>query len=119
MPPSGQVEDNGGENRAGVKEPTLIYFGNEFPTDDLNDLFRRLQQHSKDRRFRLLNAHLEESTLVLQDEVNKLPHYIRSQVPHFDNIVTLAENGYLRHLGLGAAIESALLLVLQLGLFIG
>ncbi|KAJ6443403.1 Non-reducing polyketide synthase vrtA [Purpureocillium lavendulum] len=121
MSPSSQVEGNVhvGENGASGSDPTLLYFGNEFPSDDLNELFRRLQQHSKDRRFRLLNALLEESTLVLQDEINKLPHHIRSQVPHFDNIVTLAENGYLRDLGLGAAMESALLLVLQLGLFIG
>jgi hypothetical protein len=99
--------------------PTLLYFGNEFPNDDMNELFRRLQKHSKDRRFRLLNAFLEESTLVLQDEVAKLPHHIKSRVPHFDNIVTLWEHGYLRELGLGAAMESAFLLILQLGLFIG
>ncbi|KAJ5908598.1 VrtR2 [Penicillium taxi] len=77
-------------------QPKLLYFGNELPNDDLNDLFRRLLQHSKDRRFRLLNA-----------------------APYFDNILTLSEQGYLRELGLGAAMESAFLLILQLGLFIG
>jgi asperthecin polyketide synthase len=119
MSASGQVEDKVRETGASSNESTILWFGNEFPSDDLNELFRRLQQHSKDRRFRLLNAYLEESTLVLQDEINKLPHHIRSQVPHFDNIVTLSENGYLRDLGLGAAMESALLIILQLGLFIG
>ncbi|KAK2878176.1 Type I Iterative PKS [Arthroderma sp. PD_2] len=100
-------------------QATLLYFGNEFPNDDLNDLFRRLLQHSKDRRFRLLAAFLEEATIVIQDEIAKLPHQVKSQVPHFDNILTLSENGYLRELGLGAAMESALLIALQLGLFIG
>ncbi|KHN97625.1 Beta-ketoacyl synthase [Metarhizium album ARSEF 1941] len=104
---------------ADVSQARLVYFGNEFPSDDLNDLFRKLLQHSKDRRFRSLSAFLDEATLVLQEEVAKLPHNTRSQVPHFDNIVTLAENGYLRELGLGAAMESALLIVLQIGLFIG
>ncbi|KAL4925855.1 ketoacyl-synt-domain-containing protein [Aspergillus undulatus] len=100
-------------------QPTLLYFGNEFPNDDVNELFRRLQQHSKDRRFRHLDSHLQESVLVLQDEIAKLPHHVRSRVPHFDNIVTLSEQGYLRELGLGAAMESAFLLILQVGLFIG
>ncbi|KAJ5909050.1 ketoacyl-synt-domain-containing protein [Penicillium taxi] len=100
-------------------QPTLLYFGNELPNDDVNELFRHLLQHSKDRRFRLLNAYLEESTLILQDEIAKLPHNVKSRVPYFDNIVTLSEQGYLRELGLGAAMESAFLLILQLGLFIG
>ncbi|EFY95624.1 polyketide synthase [Metarhizium robertsii] len=104
---------------AGVSQPRLVYFGNEFPNDDLNELFRKLLQHSKDRRFRSLSAFLDEASLVLQEEIAKLPHNVRSQVPHFDNIVTLSENGYLRELGLGAAMESALLIVLQLALFIG
>ncbi|KAL4948108.1 ketoacyl-synt-domain-containing protein [Aspergillus filifer] len=101
------------------EEPTLWYFGNEFPNDDVNELFRYLLQHSKDRRFRILSAYLEESTLVLQGEIARLPHHVRSRVPHFDSIVTLSEEGYLRDLGLGAAMESAFLLVLQLGLLIG
>jgi asperthecin polyketide synthase len=102
-----------------LEESTLWYFGNELPNDDVNELFRHLLQHSKDRRFRILSAYLEESTLVLQNEIARLPHHVRSRVPHFDNIATLFEEGHLRDLGLGAAMESARLLVLQLGLFIG
>jgi asperthecin polyketide synthase len=113
------TESDGTNSAQDVPTPTLLYFGNEFPSDDVNEIFRRLQQHSKDRRFRLLNAYLEDSILVLQDEIAKLPHSVRSQVPHFDNIATLSEIGYLRELGLGAAMESAFLLILQLGLFIG
>lgn len=115
---SGQIEGNAGEKSAAWKGPTALYSGNKLPSNDLNELFRRLQQQSKDGGFRLLDAHLRESTLVLQEEISRLPHYIRSQVPHFDSIATLSENGYLRHLALGPAIETALLIVLQLGLFI-
>ncbi|KAL2850174.1 hypothetical protein BJY01DRAFT_245639 [Aspergillus pseudoustus] len=100
------------------KGPTTLYSGNRFPSDDLTDLLRRLQQESKDRGFWILNAHLRVSTLVLQEEISKLPHHIRGQVPQFDDIAILSENGHMRHLGLGPAIESALLIVLQLGLFI-
>ncbi|OQE35213.1 hypothetical protein PENCOP_c014G02940 [Penicillium coprophilum] len=113
------TELDGAKSAQYAPTPTLLYFGNEFPNDDVNEIFRRLQQHSKDRRFRLLNAYLEDSVLVLQDEVAKLPHSVKSRVPHFDNIATLSELGYLRELGLGAAMESAFLLILQLGLFIG
>ncbi|KAL4801099.1 ketoacyl-synt-domain-containing protein [Aspergillus venezuelensis] len=40
----------------------------------------------------------------------RLAHHVRSRVPHFDSIVTLSEEGYLRDFGLGAAMESAFLL---------
>ena len=97
----------------------LVYFGNEFPNDDLKELFRRLFRHSKDRRFRLLAAFLEESTSVLKDEVSKLPQPLKDLMPHFDTILNLAEFGDFRQGALGAAVESALLTVLELGMFIG
>lgn len=97
----------------------LVFFTNEFPSDDLKDLFRRLLRQSRDRRFRLLAAFLEESTAVLQHEVSKLPRQLKDLVPHFDTILTLVEHGDFRHGALGAAIESALLTVLELGMLIG
>jgi asperthecin polyketide synthase len=99
--------------------PRLVFFGNEFPTDDLKDLFRRLLRHSRDRRFRVLAAFLEESTVVLKDEVSKLPRPLKDLVPHFANVLTLVEHGDFRQGPLGAAIESALLTVLELGMLIG
>ncbi|KAL9094769.1 MAG: hypothetical protein Q9165_003040 [Trypethelium subeluteriae] len=100
-------------------ETKLVFFGNEFPTDDLKDLFRRLHRHSKDRRFRLLAAFLDESTFVLKDEVSKLSQPLKELVPHFDSILPLAEHGDFRQGALGAAMESALLTVLELGMLIG
>src|SRR4051794_3587041 len=91
------------QDEAGAK---LLFFGNEFPNDDLKDLFRRLLNHSKDRRFRQLAAFLEESTLVIKDEISKLPQLVKDQVPHFDTILTLAEHGDFRECTLGAAMES-------------
>ncbi|KAL4756861.1 type I polyketide synthase [Aspergillus foveolatus] len=97
----------------------VVFFGNEFPSDDLKLLFRRLHRHSKDRRFRLLSAFIQEATLVLKDEISKLPQLLQDQVPHFESVLTLAEHGDFRQGGLGAAMESALLVVLQLGTLIG
>lgn len=103
-----------------VPQPSkLVFFGNEFPSDDLKDLFRRLVQHTKDRRFRHLAAFCEEATFVLKNEVSKLPQPLKDLVPHFDTVLTLAEHGDFRHGALGAAMESALLTVLELGLLIG
>ncbi|KAL4764786.1 type I polyketide synthase [Aspergillus foveolatus] len=98
---------------------TLIFFGNEFPNDDLKGLFRCLLRLSKDRRFRQLAAFLEESTLVLKKEVAALPQPLRDLVPHFHTVLPLAELGDFRQGPLGAAMESALLTVLELGMFIG
>jgi asperthecin polyketide synthase len=119
MPGLPQPQTKAPETVVEDKTSTLVFFGNEFPHDDLKDLFRRLLQHSKDRRFRILAAFFEESTLVLKEEVAKLPQPLKEQVPHFDTILTLAEHGDFRPGNLGAAIESAVLSVLELGLLIG
>lgn len=108
------LEECSGENRT-----KLVFFGNEFPNDDIKVLFRLLHRHSKDRRFRLLRAFIHEATLVLKDEISKLPQTLGDQVPHFDTCMTLVEHGDFREGGLGAAMESALLVVLQLGMLIG
>lgn len=98
---------------------SLVFFGNEFPNDDLKGLFRCLLRLSRDRRFRQLAAFLEESTLVLKKEVAALPQQLRDLVPHFHTVLPLAELGDFRQGPLGAAMESALLTVLELGMFIG
>ncbi|KAL4914719.1 hypothetical protein BDW62DRAFT_219898 [Aspergillus aurantiobrunneus] len=98
---------------------TFIFFGNEFPNDDLKGLFRCLLRLSRDRRFRQLGAFLEESTLVLKKEVAALPQPLRELVPHFHTLLPLAELNDFRQGPLGAAMESALLTVLELGMFIG
>ncbi|KAL2866114.1 non-reducing polyketide synthase nscA [Aspergillus lucknowensis] len=98
--------------------PRLVFFGNEFPSDGLKELFRRLHQHSRDRRFRLLALLLAESAAVLKEEKSKLPQQLQALIPHFDTVCTLAEVDF-RQGPLGAAMESALLTILELGLFLG
>ncbi|KAI9372093.1 hypothetical protein BJX61DRAFT_553236 [Aspergillus egyptiacus] len=97
----------------------LVYFGSEFPNDDLKGLFRCLLRHSKDRRFRQLAAFLEESTLVLKKEVRALPQSLKALVPHFHSLLPIVEVEDFRQGPLGAAIESALLTILELGMLIG
>lgn len=97
----------------------VVFFGNQFPNDDLKDLFRRLSQHSKDVRFRTLAAFLDTATNTLKDEINKLPPHARDEVPHFDNLLGLVEHGDFRGGALSAAMESATLTTLQLAMVIG
>ncbi|KAL3475801.1 hypothetical protein BJX99DRAFT_270936 [Aspergillus californicus] len=97
----------------------LVYFGNEFPNDDLKGLFRCLIRYSKDRRFRQLATFLEESTMVLKKEVAALPQSLKALVPHFHSLLPLVEVDDFRQGPLAAAMESALLIVLELGMFIG
>lgn len=98
---------------------TLIFFGNEFPNDDLKTLFRSMMRLGKDRRFRQLGTFLEESTLVLKKEVAALPQPLRDLVPHFHTLMPLADLNDYRQGPLGAAMESAFLTVLELGMFLG
>ncbi len=110
-------ETSGAPGRAETK---LVFFSNEFPNDDLKDLFRRLHRHSKDRRFTLLAAFLEECTVVVREEAARLPKPLQSLIPHFDSILGLLDTGGdFRQGSLGAAMESVFLCVLELGMLIG
>lgn len=97
----------------------VVFFGNEFPSDDLRHLFRLLQQHSRNRQFPLLSLWVHEATAVVRQELAALPLHLQHQVPYFETVLNLPENGDFRDEGLGAAMEGAFLVVLQVGMFIG
>ena len=93
----------------------LAFFNNEFPNDDRKDLFRRLQRNSKDKRFRFLALFLDEVNTVVREELLKLPQALQSLLPPFQTILSLVD--FCRG-PLSGAMESALLCVLQIGMFI-
>jgi hypothetical protein len=97
----------------------LVFFSNDFPSDDRKNLFRLLQRLSKDKRFTMLATLLENCTRVLQKENALLPQRLRDLIPPFDDILTLVDSGQFRFGPLGAAMESAFLVILQLGMLIG
>ncbi|KAK0648453.1 beta-ketoacyl synthase domain-containing protein [Cercophora newfieldiana] len=97
----------------------LLYFSNEFPNDDLRDLFRRLHTHSKCTRFRLLATFLDACADVVHDEVAALPSHLRKLVPPFKSVLSLVDDPDFRQGPVGGALESALLCVLEIGMFIG
>lgn len=93
----------------------LAFFSNEFPNDDLKELFRRLQRNSKDKRFRFLALFLDEVNAVVREELLKLPQSLQALLPPFQSVLSLAD---FRNGPLGGAIESVLLCVLEIGMFI-
>ena len=97
----------------------LVYFSNEFPRDDLQDLFRELHQHSKDRRHPILARFLEETTLAIRDEVRQLPTALRALIPPFETILNFSDFADLRKGQLCGSIDGILLCTVELGTFIG
>lgn len=98
---------------------SLVYFSNEFPRDDLKDVFRLLYSHSKDRQHPLLASFIQEATLAVRDEVRQLPAKLRYLVPPFETIFSLADHSDLRRSALGGSIDGILLCAFQLATFIG
>ncbi|KAJ5697002.1 hypothetical protein N7536_007414 [Penicillium majusculum] len=96
-----------------------IYFSNEFPTDDLSILLRRLHNHSKQRSHAVLARFLNEATRVLRNEVSQLRTELAELVPSFESVTTLAGETGLRKGRLSQSIDGVLLCVLQLGTYIG
>lgn len=98
----------------------LAYFGKDFPSDNLADLFRRLHRWSNDKRHAHLALFLEETIAVIREEVDKLPKPIPEEVASLQNIVGLVD-GFeaIRTTPIGGALEGSLLVVLQIAALIG
>ena len=97
----------------------LLFFNNEFPNDDLRELFRRLHNNSKGQKFRFLATFLDACSDVVRNEVAALPLNMKKLVPSFKSVLSLANDPDFRQGPLGGALESALLCVLEIGMFIG
>ena len=97
----------------------LVYFSNEFPNDDLQDILRRLHNHSKDRRHAVLAEFLSEATAAIRDEVRQLPKQLRDQIPYFDSILNFGDHPELRKGPLSGSVDGILLCVVELASFIG
>ncbi|KXT14292.1 hypothetical protein AC579_8422 [Pseudocercospora musae] len=97
----------------------FVYFSNEFPKDDLQDIYRGLHKHSKDRNFPLLARFLNEATSAVKDEVSRLPTELKRLIPPFQTLLSWVENKELREGLLCGAIDGVLLIVAQVASYIG
>lgn len=98
----------------------LLFFGNDFPSDNLGDLFRRLHRWSKDKRFTVLGLFLEDAVAVIKSEIGQLSQPVPEQVSSIQSIMGLVD-AYeaIRITPIGASLESALLCTLQIAVLIG
>ncbi|KAL4935846.1 hypothetical protein BDV06DRAFT_233897 [Aspergillus oleicola] len=106
-------------SQAEYSKMKLLYFSNEFPKDDLQGLFRRLYNHSKDRRYPILARFIDEATLAVRDEVRQLPSTVKALVPAFETVLNLADYPELRKGPLGGSMDGVLLCVLEVATLIG
>ncbi|KAH8701023.1 putative polyketide synthase [Talaromyces proteolyticus] len=97
----------------------LIYFSNEFPRDDLQDLFRRIHNQSKDKSHSILAQFIKEATLAIKDEIRHLPTELKQIIPPFDTLLSWAEDNELREGSMCGAVDGVLLIVVQLAAYIG
>ena len=97
----------------------VVYFSNEFPKEDLQDLFRRLHNHSKDKRRPILARFINEATWAVKDEARRLPTELKKLIPPFEDVLSWAENTELREGLICGAIDGVLLIVVQLATYIG
>lgn len=97
----------------------LVYFSNEFPHDDLQQLLRDLRRHSKDRRHATLGRFFEEATLAIRQEVRDLPTALKAQIPTFESILDFVDFAELREGPLCGSIDGILLCLVEIGSLIG
>lgn len=99
---------------------TILLFSHEFPSDDVQALFRSLHRHSQGLKFPLLAAFLTECGRIAKEEIAKLPKHLQEGIPTFQTVLGLASHfEELKRGPLGGAWEGALLCIYQLATLIG
>jgi monodictyphenone polyketide synthase len=96
----------------------VVYFSNEFPKDDLSDIFRLLHDRSKTTNHEVLARFNRDATRAVKKEIEKLPSNLKTQIPPFESLSSWVEQKELREGELCGAIDGVLLILLQLSVFI-
>ncbi|KAK1919829.1 Non-reducing polyketide synthase PKS8-1 [Pyrenophora teres f. teres] len=95
-----------------------IYFSNEFPKEDLKDVFRQLHKESKSSIHHLLARFMSEATRAVKKEIEQLPSSLKQIIPPFETLSAWAEQKELREGELCGAIDGVLLVLLQISVYI-
>ena len=103
----------------GTSNIKFAYFSNEFPKDDLQDIFRHLHNHSKGNDHAILAQFLSEATLAVKQEIRQLPTELKQLIPPFTTVLSWVENTELREGLLCGAVDGVLLIVVQIATYIG
>lgn len=121
--PSGSGFPNAQQARSNInadQSARLILFSHEFPSGEVQDLLRRLHRHAKIPRYTQLARFLQESALVLRQEIPKLPRPLRDLVPPFHDVMTLASRwDELKVTPLRSIWEGVFLCIYEIAMLIG
>lgn len=103
----------------GTANMELVFFGNELPNGDLLDIFRKLHNHGKGRKYQMLAQFINDATVAVKEEIYKLPTELKKLFPPFESILSWVENTELREGILCGAVDGVLLVVFQIATYIG
>lgn len=96
----------------------VVYFSNEFPKDDLSEIFRHLHNQSKTIEHEVLARFLRDATRAVKNEIEKLPSNLKNQIPTFETLISWVEKKELREGELCGAVDGVLLILVQLAVYI-
>lgn len=96
----------------------VVYFSNEFPKEDLQQVFRLLHIKSKSDNHHILAKFNDDATKAIKREVQKLPSSLRQLIPPFQTLSSWAERKDLREGHLCGAVDGVLLILAQISLYI-
>lgn len=96
----------------------IVYFSNEFPTGDLTATLRQLRNNSKSSNHNVLSQLMLRATQAIKQEIQELPTQLRLLFPTFESLFNWVEDAQLRTGTLSGAVEGALLILVQLALYI-
>lgn len=107
------------ESDEGSRKMHLVYFNNDFPKDDLQNLFRHLRNQAKTRQHTLLAHFLATATRSVKHEIQTLSADLKQSFRPFESLLDWADDTELRKSSLCSAVDGVLLVILQLAAHIG
>lgn len=96
----------------------ILFFSNEFPKDDLQDLVRRLHNRSKHSEYYALSRFIDEATSAVKKEIETLPSSLKHMIPPFESLGSWSEQKDVREGQLCGAVDGALLVFVQISIYI-
>lgn len=107
------------ESDEGSRKMDLVYFSNDFPKDDLQNLFRHLRNQAKTRQHTILAHFLTTATASVKHEIQALSVELKQYFRPFESLLDWADDTELRKSSLCGAVDGVLLVILQLAAYIG
>ncbi|KAF2993492.1 putative PKS-like protein biosynthetic cluster [Curvularia kusanoi] len=100
-------------------KPSLLFFNNDLPSDNINHLYRVLHRRSAELSRPQLAYFIRLCNQAIKEEIAKLPKQWQEKVPDFVDVLSLVNDDVFRKGPLGGAMEGVFLNILQIGMILG